>query len=264
LWFRRVSRLVTLILLLTACAAQPDSRLTSSPVVQLTSSPVIQLTSSPVLQFSPQPEIRNTAPPKSPLCSPLAVQPLEKLSEIITQPFAMPRILSDGRYSDDAHHGVDLGYYTRDEENFTGTPVLAALNGQIAGLVTDRPPYGNAILLETPFEQIPRRVVESEKIMSGNSLYTLYAHLQNVAPLRLGQAVACGEQLAETGLTGFTGGPHLHFETRWGPAGSNFSEGMAFYRADTSAAERANYDLWRMSGTFHLFDPMEILAGEKK
>jgi len=39
---------------------------------------------------------------------------------------------------------------------------------------------------------------------------------------------------------------------------------MAFYRADTSAAERANYDLWRMSGTFHLFDPMEILAGEKK
>ncbi|GAB4502056.1 MAG: hypothetical protein Fur0035_16020 [Anaerolineales bacterium] len=174
----------------------------------------------------------------------------------------MPRVFDDGHYSDDAHHGVDLGYYTRDGKNFTGTPVLSALTGRIAALVADRPPYGNAILIETPFAQIPPRVVQREKIAPGDSLYTLYAHLQNVAALRLGQAVTCGEQIAETGLTGFTGGPHLHFETRWGPAEESFPEGMAFYRADTSQAERDNYQRWRMSGIFHLFDPMEMMVND--
>lgn len=248
-----------LALSLAACAANPPATPSKNPPsAPATALPTEQPTARPSEQPSRQPE------KEAPLCSPLAVQPLEKLSEIITQPFAMPRVFSDGRYSDDAHHGVDLGYYTREGKNFTGTAVLAALDGKIAALVADRPPYGNAILLETPFEKIPRQVLTGEKIPTGNSLYTLYAHLQNLAPLRLGQAVTCGEQLAETGLTGFTGGPHLHFETRWAPAGLSFAEGMAFYRADTSAAERANYDSWRMSGVFHLFDPMKMLAGEKK
>lgn len=259
MWFRRAKSLLALIFLLAACAAPPRPQ----PELQATPAPEKRPSASPSNYPSASPEIRASATPQTPLCSPLAVQPLEKLSEIITQPFAMPRVLSDGRYSDDAHHGVDLGYYTRAGKNFTGTPVLAALNGRIAALVADRPPYGNAILLETPFEQIPAWLVRREKISPGSSLYTLYAHLQNVAPLRLGQEIACGQPLAETGLTGFTGGPHLHFETRWGPAGTQFSEGLAFYRADTSEAERSNYDRWRMSGKFHLFDPMEMMTNHE-
>jgi murein DD-endopeptidase MepM/ murein hydrolase activator NlpD len=174
----------------------------------------------------------------------------------------MPNVLGDGTYKeeDTTHHGVDLGYYTRDKKLFTGTPALAALNGKIAAVIHDRPPYGNMVILETPFERIPAGLIASQKIPVGDSLYTLYAHLQNLQPLEIGQSVTCGQQLAETGLTGWTGGPHLHFETRWGPAGQTFAS-MAYYKADTTDEERANYEKWRMSGIFHLFDPMELLRG---
>lgn len=193
------------------------------------------------------------------LCSPLAVQPLESIAEIITQPFIVPRQLDDGTYKDDAHHGVDLGYYTRNGENFTGTPVLSVTNGRVAALIFDRPPYGDALIVETPYEQIPAHVVAGQQIPPENSLYILYAHLQNLQSFNLQQEVACGDPLAETGLTGFTGGPHLHFETRWGPAGQTF-ESMAYYQVTTTEQERANYVTWRMSGTFRLFDPMILLS----
>ena len=93
-----------------------------------------------------------------------------------------------------------------------GTPVLAALSGKIAGIAQNRPPYGNAVIMETPFAQIPAHVIENQSIPEGASLYTLYAHLQNLQPLQIGQTMECGQPLAEAGLTGFTGGPHLHFE----------------------------------------------------
>jgi murein DD-endopeptidase MepM/ murein hydrolase activator NlpD len=170
----------------------------------------------------------------------------------------MPRVMPDGSYKDDAHHGVDLGYYTRNGKLFTGSPVLAALDGRIAAVIHNRPPYGNMVMVETPFESIPLWLVASQKIPAGDSLYTLYAHLQALQALETGQPVTCGQQLAETGLTGFTGGPHLHFETRWGPAHAVFAT-MAYYRADATAEELANYVKWRMSGTFHLFNPLELL-----
>ena len=162
---------------------------------------------------------------------------------------------------DDGHHGVDIGYYKVDGKLFTGTPVLAALTGRIAAVVHDRPPYGNMLIVETPFERIPPALIAGQKIPSGDSLYTLYAHLQALQALPLGQPIACGQQLAETGLSGFTGGPHLHFETRWGPAGKRFAA-MAYYRADASDEEMRNYETWRMTDVFHLFDPMELLKDE--
>lgn len=229
---------------------------TNQPTVTLTLSPTLL----PTLTSTLAPTLTPTPTPAPRLCSPLAVQPLEKISEIITQPFKMPRVLGNGTYKeeDSTHHGVDLGYYTRDKKLFTGTPTLAALDGRIAAVIHDRLPYGNMLILETAFERIPAAVIASQKIPTGDSLYTLYAHLQNLQPLEIGHPVNCGDQLAETGLTGWTGGPHLHFETRWGPAGQTFAS-MAYYKADTSAEERANYEKWRMSGTFHLFDPMELL-----
>ncbi len=250
-----------LILLMSACVPAvntPRPAPTSPPVS--TQPPIIIPTATPTTAPTEIPAILPSEfIPQPLLCSPLAVQPLETIAEIITQPFMAPRQLDDGTYKDDAHHGLDLGYYTRDGELFTGTPVLSAANGRVAALIFDRPPYGNAILVETPFEQIPAHLVSAEKIPVGSSLYVLYAHLQNLLTFDLQQEVACGEPLAETGLTGFTGGPHLHFETRWGPAGQTF-DSMAYYHVETTEAERANYVLWRMSGTFRLFDPMILLS----
>lgn len=223
-----------------------------------TASPTLEslpaATATPSLTPEPSPTILAPA-----LCSPLAVQPLETISEIITQPFSAPRQLDDGTYKDDAHHGLDLGYYTRDGVNFTGTPVLSATHGRVAMLIRNRPPYGDAVLIETPYAQIPVSLIAAQFIPPGDSLYILYAHLQNLQPLEVGQEITCGQQLAETGLTGFTGGPHLHFETRWGPAGQSFAS-MAYYHVETTEEERANYVVWRMSGTFRLFDPMVLLS----
>lgn len=251
-----------LIFLLTSCAPALTTPTPPGQPATIQASPTLAPTQKTAPTAAPT-EIPAIASPEiilpPSLCSPLAVQPLESIAEIITQPFIAPRQLDDGTYKDDAHHGLDLGYYTRNGENFTGTPVLSATNGRIAAVIHDRPPYGDAILVETPYEQIPAPVVESQSIPPGYSLYVLYAHLQNLPALSLQQEVACGDPLAQTGLTGFTGGPHLHFETRWGPAGQTF-ESMAYYQVTTTEQERANYAAWRMSGTFRLFDPMILLS----
>jgi murein DD-endopeptidase MepM/ murein hydrolase activator NlpD len=251
-----------LIFLMTACApvltAPPPTGLPAT--IPVSSTLVPTQTTAPTTVPTEIPAIPPSEfilPPS--LCSPLAVQPLENIAEIITQPFIAPRQLDDGTYKDDAHHGVDLGYYTRNGENFTGTPVLSATNGRIAAVIHDRPPYGDAILVETPYEQIPAHLIESQFIPPGHSLYLLYAHLQNLPVFSLQKEITCGDPLAETGLTGFTGGPHLHFETRWGPAGQAF-DSMAYYQVNTTEEERANYVTWRMSGTFRLFDPMILLS----
>jgi murein DD-endopeptidase MepM/ murein hydrolase activator NlpD len=222
-----------------------------------TSAPAATDTSVPA---SPTPE--PTVPIR--LCSPLAALSLQEIPQFITQPFSMPGPIHEAGHPDwvqrdDSHHGVDIGYYKRDGKLFTGTPTQAALDGRIAAVVHDRPPYGNMVIVETPFAGIPAALVAGQAITPGDSLYTLYAHLQNLQALAPGQAVTCGQQLAETGLTGFTGGPHLHFETRWGPPAQRFAS-MAYYIANATPEEMVAYEEWRMSAVFHLFDPMKLLG----
>lgn len=240
------------IILFAACTPQTTPSSTLFPTLPSTLSPTL----------SPTPSSIPPTPVLGP-CSPLAALSLSEIPAFITQPFIAPGPDHDAEHPerlirDDGHHGVDIGYYKRDGKLFTGTPVLAALDGRIAAIIHDRPPYGNMLMVETPHARIPPALVVEQNITAGDSLYTLYAHLQNFQPLTVGQSVACGEQLAQTGLTGFTGGPHLHFETRWGPPGATFPS-MAYYRADATPAEMAAYEKWRMSGIFHLFDAMQLL-----
>jgi len=64
------------------------------------------------------------------------------------------------------------------------------------------------------------------------------------------------EQLV--GMSGNAGVPHLHIETRIGPAGARFS-GMRFYDTLATQQERDNYLLWRTSGVYRHFNPMDLL-----
>lgn len=237
----------------------PSPALTTAPRATQT----VPLTSSPTASLVPAPTPSATLPVRTGPCSPLAVLGLEQIPQYITQPFIAPRPGHEAEHptwvqEDDGHHGLDIGYYQVDGKLFTGTPVLAALDGRVAAVIRDRPPYGNMVMLETPFDGIPPALRTGQHISAGDSLYTVYAHLQNLQNLRIGQSVTCGQPLAETGLTGFTGGPHLHFETRWGPPARVF-DGMAYYTADATAAEMANYEAWRVGPDFHLFDPLELL-----
>lgn len=254
---------------LAACTSNstsqaPDTTLhsTLTPTLSLTLTPTNSSTLTPTA--SPTPSASPTPIPSP--CSPLAVLTLEQIPPYITQPFITPSLVHNAEHpewvhKDDGHQGTDIGYYQIDGKLFTGTPVLAALNGRIASIIHDRPPYGNMLIVETSFNNIPPALVEKQNIRAGSSLYTLYAHLQNLQKLTIGAPVSCGQQIAETGLTGFTGGPHLHFETRWGPPGQTFAS-MAYYRADATQEEMENYEIWRMTAMFHLFDAMELLKDE--
>ena len=86
------------------------------------------------------------------------------------------------------HAGVDVGV------GF-GTPIRAVAAGTVvySGWLGG---YGNLVVVD-----------------HGNGLSTAYAHQQRIYA-SVGQAVAQGESLGEVGSTGFSTGPHLHFEVR--------------------------------------------------
>jgi len=87
-----------------------------------------------------------------------------------------------------AHPGFDLAAPT-------GTPVAAAA----AGTVTHAGPagtYGNLV-----------------SIRHADGFETRYAHLSAV-DVRVGDHLQIGQQIGKVGTTGYSTGPHLHFEVR--------------------------------------------------
>ncbi len=85
-----------------------------------------------------------------------------------------------------SHHGLDIG-------GRLGSPLYAAMGGTVtrAGWGTG---YGNYVLVD-----------------HGGGRKTLYAHMNRIYVKR-GQIVAQGDVLGELGTTGWSTGPHLHFE----------------------------------------------------
>jgi murein DD-endopeptidase MepM/ murein hydrolase activator NlpD len=112
-------------------------------------------------------------------------------------PFQCP--VAGAAYSDD--YGGPRGHAGIDMFVPNGTPVVAVKAGTIWFMAMDGA-GGNEVYLDTP---------------EGNTYY--YAHLSEfVGPPR---AVAQGEVVGLTGMTGRTSAPHLHFEIRVGGANGN-------------------------------------------
>jgi murein DD-endopeptidase MepM/ murein hydrolase activator NlpD len=172
----------------------------------------------------------------------------------------MPGHYDGTKFRDNGHPGVDLVYYSRyGRPGIMGEGVQSVMDGKIASLVNDRRPYGNMVMTETTYEHIPPELLALVPIPPGDSLYIVYAHLSDRAELDLGDLVTCGQPLGHVGMSGMSTGPHLHFEMRWGPPGTQFPA-MAYYTADYTDEEMKNYILWRMSGSFTPFDPMILLS----
>lgn len=86
------------------------------------------------------------------------------------------------------HNGVDFAA-TR------GTPVYAASDGEI-GFSGSLRGYGNVV-----------------KVNHSSDIETRYAHLHNIAPgLSVGDLVKKGDVIGYVGSTGWSTGPHLHYE----------------------------------------------------
>jgi murein DD-endopeptidase MepM/ murein hydrolase activator NlpD len=213
-----------------------------------------------------------------PLCSPLDGIKSSDLAIHIVNPFRPPR-----PGSDDPHQGVDLADLVPGSGVARpGLSVRAVLAGRVASVIRDRFPYGNAILIETPLEDLPAAWQEALPVptleptlparsaltcptpqappawnLAQRSLYLLYAHMQQAPTLKPEEPVSCGEGLGLIGSTGNALNPHLHLEARVGPAGADFPS-MAHYDASASPQEMRAYCDWRVSGLFQLIDPMRI------
>ncbi|MFJ3909472.1 peptidase M23-like protein [Streptomyces sp. 2132.2] len=97
-----------------------------------------------------------------------------------------------------------------------GTAVKAASAGTIVKAGPngggDGPAYGNAIVIK-----------------HANNTYSQYAHLSKIQ-VRIGQKVAKGSQIALSGNTGNSSGPHLHFEIRTTPNYGSAVNPVSFLR----------------------------------
>jgi murein DD-endopeptidase MepM/ murein hydrolase activator NlpD len=119
--------------------------------------------------------------------------------------------------------------------------------------------YGNMVIIETAYDRIPVTAREVIHVNENESLYILYAHLDQAPLVRLGDQVDACQLLGEVGKSGNADIPHLHLETRLGPPGTVFVS-MRFYDTRASVEEMENYKLWRTSGVYRHFDPMQILS----
>ena len=88
----------------------------------------------------------------------------------------------DGEY----HNGIDLGASE-------GTPIRSAASGTVS-YVGDYGSGGKAV-----------------KVNHGNGLVTVYMHMSSQAAY-VGQSVSAGDVIGYVGSTGYSTGPHLHFQ----------------------------------------------------
>ncbi|KAA6338817.1 Murein DD-endopeptidase MepM [termite gut metagenome] len=88
------------------------------------------------------------------------------------------------------HYGIDLKVYI-------GDTIVAAFDGKVRIVNTERKGYGNYIV-----------------IRHNNGLETIYAHLSKQL-VEINQTVKAGEVIGLGGNTGRSTGSHLHFETRF-------------------------------------------------
>ena len=86
-----------------------------------------------------------------------------------------------------------------------GTDVVAALSGVVFDVASDNFRAGLDFTHDGPAANVVR-------ILHDDGTYAIYAHLNwNTIRVRPGQRVARGEYIANSGNTGYSSGPHLHF-----------------------------------------------------
>lgn len=276
----RLKRIWQVWLLLLAAGCSPASPV----IVPEISSPTPGWTataSSPAASPSPTPSPSPTATPQPQtlICSPLEGYELAQLATQISNPYHPP---PPG--SDDPHYGVDLADFSLPERIArSGMAVQAVLSGRAAGVLVNRFPYGNTLIVETPLSDLddqtvsrlnlpdppagtiqplaltcPPSALAEDSRGRPRSLYLLYAHLRDAPDATLGSAVTCGQAIGAIGDSGNALAPHVHLEARIGPAGVDFPS-MAHYDPSATNEEMAAYCLWRISGLFQSIDPMCLL-----
>ncbi|MGM9987341.1 MAG: murein hydrolase activator EnvC family protein [Bacillaceae bacterium] len=123
-------------------------------------------------------------------------------SGIFTRPATGPVTSEFGPRWGKNHHGIDIG------KRGASVPIVAAADGVVSSSYYSSS-YGNVVFIT--------------HYINGQVYTTIYAHMENRA-VQAGESVSKGDFLGYMGNTGFSTGPHLHFEIHegeWNNAKSN-------------------------------------------
>ena len=275
-----------IIIIVTCTNCTPEISLPPTRTQFITPSIITAATASPIP--SHQPTVTKLGPTKTPnletgFCSPLKDIPYHDAPSLVTNKYSPPE-----PGSDDPHQGIDLSIL----DNVMGTAVggkivHAMIDGQVAAIIVDRFPYGNAVIIETHIDVLPEpfpksspdptmilspgissltcpEIETSAKVnqirnysRDEKSLYLIYAHMEFPPEFKIGDSVKCGQSIGNIGSSGNALNPHLHLEARVGPSGVWFSS-MSHYDTDASLKEMADYCIWRISGLFRPINPLSL------
>lgn len=122
------------------------------------------------------------------------------------QPFSA---YADGPVSQGFHgpdsHGDEANAYALDFALLPGTPVLAARGGTVMEAIDGFPDHGGT----RPADRERANLV---RILHEDGSMAVYAHLmQDTVTVKPGQWVAPGTVIGQSGNSGYSRGPHLHF-----------------------------------------------------
>jgi murein DD-endopeptidase MepM/ murein hydrolase activator NlpD len=126
------------------------------------------------------------------------------------QPYRLPYALSSSVRVSQAYpvvktHGDPASQYAIDFVMPVGTDVFAARDGVVIEVASDFFESGTDYEVDGPRANVVR-------VLHADGTMALYVHLNwNTIRVVPGQHVRRGEYLADSGNTGFTTGPHLHF-----------------------------------------------------
>ncbi len=108
------------------------------------------------------------------------------------------------------HRGIDIA-------GPIGTPIIAAAAGKVVTAGWSEDGFGNKVEIQHP-----------------DGTITLYAHTSRVLT-RVGARVRQGQQIAEMGNSGFSTGPHLHFQIH--PGGKTAVDPMFFFSKNKTLSD---------------------------
>jgi murein DD-endopeptidase MepM/ murein hydrolase activator NlpD len=160
---------------------------------------------------------------------------LHRPTEAYRVPFAIASDFPVSQaYPDASTHATPDSYYAVDMAMPVGTDIFAARGGVVFDVASDNFRAGLDLTRDGPAANVIR-------ILHDDGTYAIYAHLNwNTIRVQPGQRVSRGEYIADSGNTGFSTGPHLHFAVVQNKGMRNESLPVEFQGANTNAVSPAS------------------------
>lgn len=137
-------------------------------------------------------QLTATRPPEPPLNVVMPELSQSEMSDIVStkdREYVVP--VERFRFLGQGFHSGHLAY---DVNSYVGDDVYAFTSGQVAKVEDGQFGLGRYIILD-----------------HGHGLVSVYGHLQDFA-VSQGEMVETGQTIGRVGMTGYTTGPHVHFE----------------------------------------------------